>query len=149
MYCIVWVYQQILLKQKISKILVIINNNKLARFKKLLDNNKSAFWHKKQNCKIHDYVNPAYDTIYTYPIKKFQDNPEFWYDIIIEKDRSRIKQKTKEITAGHIDDSYDYCINTSDGKIKHLKTYITWDKDKDTGEWYYLGETTDVTELKH
>ena len=101
---------------------------------------------KKENCKIFDYINPAYDIIYTYPIKRFQENSEFWFEIITEKDRSRIKQKIKEITLSHIDGNYDYRINTSDEKIKYLRTYIAWDKDTD--EWYYLGETRDVTELR-
>ena len=125
-------------------------DKKIVRFQKLLDHNKhSAFWHKEENCKIHNYVNPAYDSIYTYPIESFQIAPEFWFDIIVDEDRTRIKNRVDKIKKNHIDDIYDYRINTSDGKIKHLETSITWDQDIDTGNWYYLGETRDLTDEKN
>ena len=120
--------------------------NTLERLTKMLSlNEHSAFWIKKQSSKVHDYTNPMFEKIYTYPVEYFQDNSNFWFEIIIPEDQEEMKKHIENSKKHHVSDTYKYSINTSDGEIKKLESKITWDYDKDAGEWYYLGITDDIT----
>ena len=122
------------------------NEEKQNRLKQLLTRNKDlAIWIREEDNPTHEFCNPSYEQIVTYPIDSFKNHLYSAYEIIVKEDRDRITKTMSHLKELHTDDSFEYKINTSDGKVKSLFTNITWSQDKYSKKWYYLGVTEDIT----
>jgi len=120
-------------------------NEQVIKYLELaLDVNKNnAVWLESASFE-HIYSNPTYKEIYGHSLQEFEDSQKLWSDTIHPDCRGSILKRWANDTKNHTDDIYKFKIIVNK-QTKHLITKTTWLEDKDTGRWFYLGITEDIT----
>lgn len=130
-------------RKKADEQLVNANNE----LRTLFENMQEAFFSVDMQTMKQLQMSPACEKVYGYPMEAFQQNPNLWFDLIIDEDKQAIEAVTTDLNAGR-SSILIYRIRDKNGDIRWLESKLTPTL-KDGILMRIDGATSDITKRKN
>ncbi|GAA3912073.1 PAS domain-containing protein [Chitinophaga oryziterrae] len=129
-------------RKKADEQLVNANNE----LRTLFENMQEAFFSVDMQTMKQLQMSPACEKVYGYPMEAFQQNPNLWFDLIIDEDKQAIEAVTTDLHAGR-SSILIYRTRDKNGDIRWLESKLTPTL-KDGILMRIDGATSDITKRK-
>ena len=120
------------------------------RFRQLAENIQQVFWISSPDWKEFIYISPAYEKVWGQTCKSLYQQPQAWFDAIVEEDRTRVKAAINQTNTGDFVSLKfpRYRIARPDGSLRWISARAFPIRNEQGAVYRIAGIAEDITERK-